>query len=68
MEISIFVPVSPSEFSYGHLWWYSRGKTDQIGMAVDVRGGVFKIFHSGDHKWMTAKLSDYRNPCKDLKF
>ena len=24
----------------------AEGKADQIGMAVDVRGGVFKIFHS----------------------
>ena len=22
----------------------------------------------GDHKWMTPKWKDYRNPCKDLKF
>ena len=46
-----------------------KEEADENWMAVDVKGGPFKIVHFADviNKW-PPKRKDYRNLCKDLKF
>ena len=61
---------SPSEFNYGHLLWYSRGKgrPKSDGCRCERRGGQSSSLWGRGHKWLTPKCKDFRKPCKDCMY